>query len=373
MEKDEETGLSRHGVRMYATWLGRWTSADPSGTQDGPNRYLYCRGNPGSKLDNTGRATDESPVVHPPTTAPPDGSHWNMFTTSVAVNYERAKYEIAQSLENPVDSFVVQPIKAAFYPEVLMQIAQGAPAGEIADTMQRRALAMASLIPGMGPVLQAQATLKSWANTAANVRDASQGDQGAANALGRETYETGAGLAEAVAAFAVPELAARYGAAPDALVSSSFTDSGAPVFYESTSTRIGSDAVSTRVQANVLPAEGFHDVIVHGKDMSDGLGSMAHVDNLTPLNTEQVANAVRGNPDYVPGTPIRLLSCYGACGGPASMAGDLAASLNVDVVAATSRVQMTRVVGATPVTPGGEWTASAPDRSQWQLGKAFSW
>ena len=44
MERDEETGLQRHGVRYCATWLGRWTSADPIGLGDGVNRYAYCHG-----------------------------------------------------------------------------------------------------------------------------------------------------------------------------------------------------------------------------------------------------------------------------------------------------------------------------------------
>jgi RHS repeat-associated protein len=59
MEKDEETGLSRHGVRMYATWLGRWTSADPSTTKDGPNLYAYCHANPSRLIDQTGRGGDD--------------------------------------------------------------------------------------------------------------------------------------------------------------------------------------------------------------------------------------------------------------------------------------------------------------------------
>jgi RHS repeat-associated protein len=46
MERDEETGLQCHGVRYYATWLGRWTSADPIGLGDGVNRFAYCHGGP---------------------------------------------------------------------------------------------------------------------------------------------------------------------------------------------------------------------------------------------------------------------------------------------------------------------------------------
>jgi RHS repeat-associated protein len=37
-EKDEETGLYYHGARYYVPWLGRWTAADPSGSQDGESQ-----------------------------------------------------------------------------------------------------------------------------------------------------------------------------------------------------------------------------------------------------------------------------------------------------------------------------------------------
>jgi RHS repeat-associated protein len=56
MERDEETSLSRHGVRMYATWLGRWASADPSGLKAGVNRFRYCSGNPIGSVDTSGMA-----------------------------------------------------------------------------------------------------------------------------------------------------------------------------------------------------------------------------------------------------------------------------------------------------------------------------
>ena len=54
-EKDEETGLCYHGARYYAPWLGRWTAADPGGLADGINRYAYCRNNPTTRVDPTGR------------------------------------------------------------------------------------------------------------------------------------------------------------------------------------------------------------------------------------------------------------------------------------------------------------------------------
>jgi RHS repeat-associated protein len=45
-ERDDETGLSQHGARYYACWLGRWSSADPGGLVDGPNLYRYARASP---------------------------------------------------------------------------------------------------------------------------------------------------------------------------------------------------------------------------------------------------------------------------------------------------------------------------------------
>ncbi len=53
-ERDEETGLSYHGARYYASWLGRWTAADPIGINDGVNVYQYVAGNPIRLHDPTG-------------------------------------------------------------------------------------------------------------------------------------------------------------------------------------------------------------------------------------------------------------------------------------------------------------------------------
>ena len=45
-ERDEETGITYHGARYYAPWLGRWTSADPAGLAAGMNLYRYADANP---------------------------------------------------------------------------------------------------------------------------------------------------------------------------------------------------------------------------------------------------------------------------------------------------------------------------------------
>lgn len=54
-ERDEESGLSYHGARYYALWLGRWVSCDPSDISDGPNSYAFVSGNPVRVVDLNGR------------------------------------------------------------------------------------------------------------------------------------------------------------------------------------------------------------------------------------------------------------------------------------------------------------------------------
>ena len=58
-ERDEETGLYYHGARYYASWLGRWTAADPIGIEAGVNFYAYVRNNPIKSIDL--RGTQDSP------------------------------------------------------------------------------------------------------------------------------------------------------------------------------------------------------------------------------------------------------------------------------------------------------------------------
>ncbi len=53
-ERDEESGLSYHGARYYATWLSRWCSIDPIGQAGGLNPFLYVHTNPLSFTDPSG-------------------------------------------------------------------------------------------------------------------------------------------------------------------------------------------------------------------------------------------------------------------------------------------------------------------------------
>ncbi|HKG62047.1 MAG TPA: SpvB/TcaC N-terminal domain-containing protein [Pyrinomonadaceae bacterium] len=60
MERDEETGLGHFGVRYYAPWLGRWTSTDPTGLEDGPNVYAYVKNSPTGHLDPSGTQSEQA-------------------------------------------------------------------------------------------------------------------------------------------------------------------------------------------------------------------------------------------------------------------------------------------------------------------------
>jgi RHS repeat-associated protein len=64
-ERDEATGLSVHGIRHYAPWLGRWTSCDPTGIEDGTNLYAYAHGAPTRLVDPSGKGgEDPDPILN---------------------------------------------------------------------------------------------------------------------------------------------------------------------------------------------------------------------------------------------------------------------------------------------------------------------
>ena len=62
MERDEESGLSSHGARYFAPWLGRWMTADPRGAAM-PNWSPFCYGfaSPLQFIDPSGEEPEETP------------------------------------------------------------------------------------------------------------------------------------------------------------------------------------------------------------------------------------------------------------------------------------------------------------------------
>ncbi len=51
---DPETGLVYFGKRYYSPTLGRWITADPLSSADGPNLYIYTHNNPHRYYDPQG-------------------------------------------------------------------------------------------------------------------------------------------------------------------------------------------------------------------------------------------------------------------------------------------------------------------------------
>lgn len=57
------TGFYYYGARYYATWLGRWISADPAGDRDGLNRYAFVGNNPLRYVDHEGKQKKEHAII----------------------------------------------------------------------------------------------------------------------------------------------------------------------------------------------------------------------------------------------------------------------------------------------------------------------
>ncbi|MCW0309565.1 hypothetical protein NB725_004042 [Pantoea ananatis] len=60
----DATGLYCYGYRYYQPWAGRWLSADPAGTVDGPNLFRMCRNNPVVWKDDNGKVSEKKDKVH---------------------------------------------------------------------------------------------------------------------------------------------------------------------------------------------------------------------------------------------------------------------------------------------------------------------
>ncbi|MER5430167.1 SpvB/TcaC N-terminal domain-containing protein [Streptomyces sp. NPDC002588] len=61
-ERDEESGLTRCGVRHLMPWAGRWTSCDPLEAAGGLNSSAYAHDNPLCLVDPEGMAPEEPPA-----------------------------------------------------------------------------------------------------------------------------------------------------------------------------------------------------------------------------------------------------------------------------------------------------------------------
>ena len=92
---------------------------------------------------------------------------------------------------------------------------------------------------------------------------------------------------------------------------------------------VGDDDLLARIADDLEPLPGYHDVLLHGER---GAFSVFTRGRWVDLTHRDLANALRHDPNYVPGTPIRLVSCSTGQGG-SPIAEHLANKLGVDVMA----------------------------------------
>ncbi|MCZ7586785.1 MAG: RHS repeat-associated core domain-containing protein [Deltaproteobacteria bacterium] len=122
-ERDEETGLYYYGARYYAAWLGRWTAADPSGLNDGPNVYAYVRTNPVGNIDPTGGqslATSFSQPIRTEEQATARIQQGEIIYGAGNEALQMAKEGMAQAIRNPHRAIadaapMMNPAGAAYY------------------------------------------------------------------------------------------------------------------------------------------------------------------------------------------------------------------------------------------------------------------
>ncbi|WP_227984235.1 ADP-ribosyltransferase [Nocardia spumae] len=126
-----------------------------------------------------------------------------------------------------------------------------------------------------------------------------------------------------------------------------------PVAHGTDRTAIGDDPQTRRVYEN-LRNEGEHDVIVHGNRF--GRPTPGHENETSP---ERVAEAIRNNPHYEPGTPVRLVSCH--AGNEIGWAQQLANELGAPVRAPSDTVGVRQSPDSPAVVhDGGHWVTFHP-------------
>lgn len=146
--------------------------------------------------------------------------------------------------------------------------------------------------------------------------------------------------------------------------------SGDPVYYGKNTTTVGYDNATLNNLERVRRIPGVHDVIVHGTDR--GVFAAGRLNaagkNLTDfeVNPHHIVDAIRSNPEYRSGQPVRLVSCHsGADARPPEipLAQTVADELGVPVTAPTDKVGTSPDLGLnqTPtIGNNGYWRTYLP-------------
>ena len=114
-ERDEESGLSYHSARYYATWLGRWASCDPIGPASSLNLYTYGADCPTRLADPSGKDPQQpqtsgaagSEDEHKPQMAGPAAV--NVKDAAERERYNAAKKAAARDAEDTIKTLSKEP------------------------------------------------------------------------------------------------------------------------------------------------------------------------------------------------------------------------------------------------------------------------
>jgi hypothetical protein len=141
------------------------------------------------------------------------------------------------------------------------------------------------------------------------------------------------------------------------------------------------DDLAIQLAKNAKPLPGVYDVIAHGKPS----GLKLFLDGKSPwASAKELATWILKQEDYVPGTPIRLVSCHAGSSpldGGLPIAAELANEMKVEVIAADTWVQpnldgtlslvdITKTYWDTKTSmmeyvPAGNWKLFTPDVVRW--------
>ncbi|WP_433734609.1 toxin TcdB middle/N-terminal domain-containing protein [Nocardia sp. CA-129566] len=315
-ERDDESGLSYHGARYYASWLARWASCDPAGPVDGTNIYMYCKANPVGGMDPTGTQTepDLDAGAPEPTPIPPPDAVNEAGEGIYVLPEEQARQEHAELPEG-----------GALPPELASQglvptVSNDATRKYVAqerDIGVKSALRNNPLV-AVPTVVSAIVAHQFNPKTAQSILSVIDGPEPKSEvAQGAEFYTTVAlGVAETLlgagAEFVLPRPRLRL-RVPETVImgrTMSFLENDAEVEFGKTFTRIGGDTSSATVAQFGKPWPGTHDVIIHAA--IDGKGDRfitATPHGMLIVHEAQVASTTLTNPNLLPGQPIRMVSC----------------------------------------------------------------
>ncbi len=122
----------------------------------------------------------------------------------------------------------------------------------------------------------------------------------------------------------------------------SFLASGSTIYHGEHSTAIGSDPATLGNFQQAIDTGNGHNVIVHGSRPDyDSQGGIFFVDG-NATHTQQIVDALLSNPDYKPGSPVCLGSCWSGSNGTAQ---ELAKAINAPVTAPTRPVRFNQNSG----------------------------